>query len=167
MHDAKTADSTTNAALPALPVTTFTIPVTFNIEEWSIIAEAKANGSWTAADSEKHVECIMALRRHADGRTIVSYQSFENETHLSSWAVMVPSENTTDAIDWVCAHLLANASGFWQPLVVSFREKYAASPAMKAPPCIVYKGYNFNTIVLNGGIRVQVGRRPPQVSFGQ
>ena len=43
----------------ALPATTFTIPVTFDIEEWPVIVEDKASGSWTAADSEKHVECII------------------------------------------------------------------------------------------------------------
>jgi aminoglycoside phosphotransferase family enzyme len=62
--------------------------VTFNIKAWPIKVEAKANGSWTATDSEKHVECIIAMRRHADGRALISYQSFENETPLSSWALM-------------------------------------------------------------------------------
>ena len=80
MHDAKTADSTTNAALSA---TTVTIPVTFNIQEWPVIVESTAKGSWTADDSEKFVECNMTIRRHADGRALVSYQSLENETYLS------------------------------------------------------------------------------------
>jgi hypothetical protein len=31
MHDAKTADSTTNAALPAIRPSTLTIPVTFKL----------------------------------------------------------------------------------------------------------------------------------------
>ena len=163
MDNSNVLHSTTTVA----PATTFAILVTLNTEEWPAIVEATATGSWSAHDSEKFVECTMTIRRHADGRTLVSYQSLENETPLSAWAVMVPPENTTDAIDWVCAHLLANASGFWRPLVVSFREKYAASPAMKAPPCIVYKGYNFNTTLLNNGIRVRVGRRPPSVSSGQ
>jgi hypothetical protein len=163
MHDAKTADSTTNAALPALPATTFTIPVTFNIEEWHLIVEDQASGSYTAADSEKHVKCTIAFLRHADGRALVYYQSFENETYLSSFALMATPKTTDDTIDWVCAHLLANASGFWRPLVASFREKYTASPAMKAED-IVYKGYNFNTFALDNGLWLRMRRRPPQVS---
>lgn len=153
----------TNAAKPALPATTFTIPVTFDIEEWPVIVEDRASGSWTAADSEKHVECIMALQRHADGRALVYYRCFENQTCLSSFALMATPNTTADAIDWVCAYLLANASGFWRPLVASFREKYTASPAMKAED-IVYKGYNFNTFSLNNGLWLSMRRRPPQVS---
>ena len=51
MHDAKTADSTTNAALPAIRPTEFTFSVTFVIEEWPVILQDKASGCWTAGDS--------------------------------------------------------------------------------------------------------------------
>jgi hypothetical protein len=163
MNKNEVVDSTTTAIPPA----TFTLEVTFNTAEWHRIAEATDSGSYSAYNTETFVKCTMTIRRHDDGRTLVSYQSFENETPLSAFAIIVPPENTTDAIDWACAHLLANASGFWRPLAVSFREQYAASPAMKAPPSIVYKGYNFNTTLLNNGIRVRVGRRPPSVSSGQ
>src|ERR1035437_5102750 len=145
--------------------TTFTIPVTFDIKEWDVIVEDKASGSWTFADSEKHVECIMALRRHADGRTLIFYQSFENQTYLSSFAVMAMPKATDDAIDWVCAHLLANASGFWKPLVASFREKYAASPAM-VPKRIEYKGYNVVTLITAMGRWIQIEKRTRQVYSG-
>jgi hypothetical protein len=113
----------------AHPATTFTIPVTFNIWEWRTIVEATTKGTWTAHDAEKRVECKLAMRRHANGCALISYQYFENETLLSSWALMAMRKTTDDAIDWVCAHLLANASGFFRPLVASFREKYTASPA--------------------------------------
>jgi|ERR1017187_889993 hypothetical protein len=146
----------------AYSANTFTIPVTFTSREWPIIVEAKANGSWTATDSEKHVECIIAMRRHADGRALISYQSFGGETPLSSWALMAMPKTTDDAIDWLCAHLLANASGFWRQLVASFREKYTASPAMKAED-IVYRGYNFDTYVLKSGLCCRELRRAPQV----
>src|ERR1035441_3952407 len=89
MPNANVEDIKTTVAHPA---TTFTIPVTFNIWEWPIIVEAKAKGTWTAHDAEKRVECVIGMRRHADGRALVFYQSFENETPLSSWALMARSE---------------------------------------------------------------------------
>src|ERR1035438_4883103 len=139
--------------------TIFTILVTFDILKWPIIGEAKAKGTWTAHDAEKRVECIIAMRRHPDGRALISYQSFENETLLSSWALMAIPETTDDAIDWVCAHLLTNASGFWRPLVASFREKYAASPAMKEEQ-IGYQGYKYDTIFPKSGPCLRAQRRP-------
>jgi hypothetical protein len=57
-------------------------------------------------------------------------RSFENETPLSSLAIMVTPEAITDAINEVCAHLLASTCGSWSPLVASFREKYSAIPTM-------------------------------------
>ena len=155
----------TNRALPALPPTTFTIPVTFDIGEWPVIVEDKASGSWTAEDVEKHVECIMALQRHADGRTLVYYRSFENQTCLSSFSVMAWPKTTDDAIDWVCAHLLANVPGFWRPLVASFREKYTGSPAM-VPKRISYNGYNVVTLITAMGRWIQINRRTRQVYSG-
>ena len=156
MNDSKTVHSTTMVAHRATEVT---IPVTFTIREWPIIVEAKAKGTWTAHDAEKRVECIIAMRRHADGRALISYQSFENETLLSSWALMAMPETTDDAIDWVCAHLLTNASGFWRPLVASFREKYTASPAMKAEQ-FGYRGYKYDTIVPKSGPCLRAKMRP-------
>ena len=159
MNNSKTVHSTTMVAHRA---TKFTIPVTFNSWEFPTIAEATAKGTWTADDAEKRVECNLAICRHADGRALISYQLFENETLLSSWALMAMPKTTDDAIDWVCAHLLANASGFWRPLVAAFREKYTASPAMKAED-IVYLGYHFDTYLPKSGPCCRVVRRPPQV----
>lgn len=126
MSNAQAVHST-NTALPA---PTITIPVTFITEAWPVIVEATAKGSWTAHDCEKCVECTISIRRHADGRTLVEYRAYENETCSTSLAVMVMSETTTDAINEVCADLLASAFGLWSPLVASFREKYAAIPTM-------------------------------------
>src|ERR1035437_1150769 len=145
--------------------TTFTIPVTFDIKEWTLIVEDMASGCWTAGDCEKHVKCVMALLRHADGRALVYYRSFENQTYLSSFAVMAMPKTTDDAIDWVCAHLLANASGFWKPLVASFREKYTASPAM-VPKRICYNGYNVDTAITAMGRWIQIEKRTRQVYSG-
>ena len=158
----------TNTALPALPAirpTVFTIEMKFDSEEWTAIVEDKASGCWTAGDSEKHVGIIMGLLRHADGRAIVYYRSFENQTYLSSFAVMAWPKTTDDAIDWVCAHLLANASGLWRPLVARFREQYTASPAM-VPKRIVYNGYNVDTIITAMGRWIQTDRRTRQVYSG-
>src|ERR1019366_9519508 len=149
----------------AYSANTFTIPVTFTSREWPIIAEAKDNGTWTATDSEKHVECIIALLRHADGRALVYYRSFENQTCLSSFSVMAWPKTTDDAIDWVCAHLLANVPGFWRPLVASFREKYTGSPAM-VPKRISYNGYNVVTLITAMGRWIQINRRTRQVYSG-
>jgi hypothetical protein len=161
MQNANVEDITTTVARPATTFTT--IPVTFDTWEWPIIVEAKAKGTWTAHDAEKRVECIIAMRRHADGRALLSYQFFENETPLSSWGLMAMPKTTDDAIDWICAHLLANASGFWRPLVASFREKYTASPAMKDGD-IIYRGYNVHTYVLKSGLCLREVRRPHPVS---
>jgi len=129
MNNTKAVDRTTTVALPA---TTITVSVTFHTGEWPVLVEATASGSWTAHDSEKSVECTITIRRrHADGRTLVDYRSFENGTYLSSLAVMATTETTVAAIDEVCAHLLANTFGYWGPLVASLREKYAAIPKMK------------------------------------
>ena len=124
-------DKSVHDTSAALPATTFTIPVTFHTGEWPVLVEATASGSWTAHDSEKSVECTITILRHADGRTLVDYRSFENGTYLSSLAVMATTETTVAAIDEVCAHLLANTFGYWGPLVASLREKYAAIPKMK------------------------------------
>src|ERR1035437_3725430 len=43
---------------------------------------------------------------------------------------MVTPVAITDAINEVCAHLLASTCGSWSPLVASFREKYTAIPTM-------------------------------------
>ena len=96
-----------------------------------MIVKDNASGCWTAGDSEKHVKCVMALLRHADGRTLVSYVSFVNKTHLSWFAVMATPENTLTAIDEVCTHLQTSTFGLWGPLVASFRAKYTAIPKMK------------------------------------
>ena len=162
MIKTKSVPCTTTVARPA---TTFTIPVTFDTEEWAVIVEAKASGCCTAAASENHVECIMALLRHADGRALVYYFSYETHTYVSSFAVMAWPKTTDDAIDWVSAHLLTNVSGFWKPLVASFREKYAASPAM-VPKRIFYNGYNVCTIITALGQWIQVARRTRQVYSG-
>lgn len=127
MHKTKVVPTTTTA----LPATTVTIPVRFNTVKWPEIVESTAKGTWTAHDCERCIECTISLRRDADDRTLVSYQSLENGTNLSSLAVMVPLENTTDAINEVCTHLLASTFGFWSPLVASFWEKCTAIPTMK------------------------------------
>jgi hypothetical protein len=114
----------------ALPAPIINMAVTFSIEEWAVIVEATANGSRTARDCEKRMECTISIRRHADGRTLVFYRSLENETYLSSLAVMATPRTTTDAIDRVCAHLFANTPGSWSPLVATFQEKYRAIPTM-------------------------------------
>ena len=159
MNNTKTVHSTKVARM----ATIFTIPVTFDILGWPIIGEAKAKGTWTAHDAEKRVECTIAMRRHKDGRALISYQSFENETPRSSYALMATPKTTDDVIDCVCGHLLANASGFWRPLVASFRQKYTASPAMKDGD-IIYRGYNVHTYVLKSGLCLREVRRPHPVS---
>jgi hypothetical protein len=105
--------------------------VTFNTVKWPKIVESTAEGTWTAQDSEKRVECTISIRRDADDRTLVSYESRENGSYLSSLAVMATTETTPAAMDEVCTHMLLNTPGLWNPLVASFREKYAASPKMK------------------------------------
>src|ERR1017187_6618587 len=125
--DNSNVHSTTTVA----PATTFAILVTLNTEEWPAIVETTAKGTWTAHDCEKCMECTMSINRQADGGTLVSYGSFEDETPLSSLAIMATPETTTDAINEVCDHLLANTRGFWSGLVASFREKDAAIPPMK------------------------------------
>jgi hypothetical protein len=162
MIKTKSVHSTTTVARP---VTTFTVPVTFDTEEWDMIVEDEASGCWTAGDSEKHVKCVMALLRHADGRALVYYRFFENQTYLASFAVMAMPKTTNDAIDWVCAHLLANVPGFWKPLVARFREKYTASPAM-VPKRIFYNGYNVDTVITALGRWIQIARRTRQVYSG-
>src|ERR1035441_5947273 len=127
MHKTKVVPTTTTA----LSAPTITIPVMFHTEVWPMIVESTAKGTWTAHDCEKYMESTISMRRHNDNRTLISYQSHENGTNISSLAVMVPLETTTDAINEVCAHLLANTPGFWSGLVASFREKYAAIPPMK------------------------------------
>jgi hypothetical protein len=118
----------------AFPATTITIPVTFNTEEWPVIVEARANGSWTADDSEKCVECTLTVRRHADGRTLVGYGAAKNAKYLSSLTLMATPQMSWDAISIVTAHLWLSASrGNWSTLIANFKcQYYTATRTIRA-----------------------------------
>src|ERR1035441_1207096 len=83
----------------ALPAPIINMAVTFSIEEWAVIVEATANGSRTARDCEERVDGTLRILPPGDGRALVFSRPLENETYLSSLAVMATPRTTTDAID--------------------------------------------------------------------
>jgi uncharacterized protein (DUF1778 family) len=105
--------------------TDVSLEISFLDSDWPVLVQASKLGA--------RLDCVMAVRRNADGRTIVDYAAREKGQTVSKFAMMATPETTWDAIHTITTHLLINArGGQWGYMVTELKDRYTLACASKA-----------------------------------
>jgi hypothetical protein len=106
------------------PAATAFFEVSFRKEEWNTILEAYyCGGGMIRGNADLWAECEITVRHNPAGFIMVGYEVFEDGA-VGRYTMMATTETTGDAINKVCAHLVAHSNGRWGKLNASLKAKF-------------------------------------------
>lgn len=106
------------------PAAADSFEVSFRKDEWNTILDVYyCGGGMISGKPDLFADCEITVRHNAAGFIMVGYVVFEDGA-AGRYTMMATTETTSDAINKVCAHLVAHSNGRWGKLNANLKAKF-------------------------------------------